>query len=63
MTYHPRIVVKGSGWLAMETRGGGSIGDSGGDGDSVGGVAVQVKVAYLVLEQRMKGVLWTFYWC
>ena len=32
-----RIVVKGSGWLAMETRGGGSIGDSGSDGDSVGG--------------------------
>ena len=34
----PRIVVKGSSWLAMETRGGGSIvGDSGSDGDSVGG--------------------------
>ena len=33
----PRIVVKGSSWLAMETRGGGSMGDSGTDGDSVGG--------------------------
>ena len=30
-------LVKGSGQLAMETRGGGSMGDSGGDGDSVGG--------------------------